>query len=64
MSGRSFRQVRTHYSNEVTTRLAHRGIEILRGWNEHVGIGGLERHPGEPADHGAGAGRLGHEPVP
>ena len=39
MSGRSFRQVRTHYSNEVTTRLAHRGIEILRGWTEHVGIG-------------------------
>jgi sarcosine oxidase, subunit beta len=39
MSGRSFRQVRTHYSNEVTTRLAHRGIEILRGWSDHVGIG-------------------------
>jgi sarcosine oxidase, subunit beta len=39
MSGRSFRQVRTHYSNEVTTRLARRGIEILRGWAEHVGVG-------------------------
>jgi sarcosine oxidase subunit beta len=39
MSGRSFRQVRTHYSNEVTTRLAHRGIEILRGWSDHVGVG-------------------------
>ena len=39
MSGMSFRQVRTHYSNEVTTRLAHRGIEILRGWNDHVGVG-------------------------
>jgi len=26
MSGRSFRQVRTHYSNEITTRLARRGI--------------------------------------
>jgi len=39
MSGRSFRQVRTHYSNEVTTRLARRGIEILRGWGEHVGVG-------------------------
>ena len=39
MSGRSFRQVRTHYSNEVTTRLARRGIEILRGWSDHVGIG-------------------------
>jgi len=39
MSGRSFRQVRTHYSNEVTTRLANRGIEILRGWSDHVGVG-------------------------
>jgi sarcosine oxidase, subunit beta len=39
MSGRSFRQVRTHYSNEVTIRLARRGIEILRGWSDHVGIG-------------------------
>jgi sarcosine oxidase subunit beta len=39
MSGRSFRQVRTHYSNEVTTRLARRGIEILRDWSDHVGIG-------------------------
>jgi sarcosine oxidase, subunit beta len=39
MSGRSFRQVRTHYSNEVTTRLARRGIEILRDWSDHVGVG-------------------------
>jgi len=39
MTGRSFRQVRTHYSNEVTTRLAHRGIEILRDWSDHVGVG-------------------------
>src|SRR5215470_9645577 len=39
MSGRSFRQVRTHYSNEVTTRLAHRGIEMLRDWSDHVGNG-------------------------
>jgi glycine/D-amino acid oxidase-like deaminating enzyme len=39
MSGRSFRQVRTHYSNEVTIRLAHRGIEILRGWSDEVGVG-------------------------
>jgi sarcosine oxidase, subunit beta len=39
MSGRSFRQVRTHYSNEVTTRLARRGIDILRDWSDHVGVG-------------------------
>src|SRR5205814_5728986 len=46
MSGRSFRQVRTHYSNEVTTRLAQRGIEILRGWGEHIGVGGSGFEPG------------------
>jgi glycine/D-amino acid oxidase-like deaminating enzyme len=45
MSGRSFRQVRTHYSNEVTTRLARRGIEILRGWGDHVGVGGSGFEP-------------------
>lgn len=45
MSGRSFRQVRTHYSNEVTTRLAHRGIEILRGWGDHVGVGDCGYEP-------------------
>ena len=39
MSGRSFRQVRTHYSNEITTRLAQRGIQILRDWSDHVGVG-------------------------
>jgi len=45
MSGRSFRQVRTHYSNEITTRLARRGIEILRGWDDHVGVGGSGFEP-------------------
>jgi sarcosine oxidase, subunit beta len=45
MSGRSFRQVRTHYSNEVTIRLAHRGIEILRGWSDHVGVGDAGYEP-------------------
>src|SRR5215467_1790383 len=39
MTGRSFRQVRTHYSNEVTIRLALRGIEILRDWTDHIGVG-------------------------
>ncbi len=32
-------------SNEVTTRLAHRGIEILRGWRDHVGVGGSGFEP-------------------
>ena len=29
-TGRSFGMVRAHYSNEVTVRLAKRGIELLR----------------------------------
>src|SRR5215472_10499225 len=45
MSGRSFRQVRTHYSNEVTVRLARRGIEILRSWSDHIGVGDAGYEP-------------------
>jgi glycine/D-amino acid oxidase-like deaminating enzyme len=40
MSGRSFEQVRRHYSNEVTIRLANRGFEIFENWDEEVGVGG------------------------
>jgi glycine/D-amino acid oxidase-like deaminating enzyme len=39
MSGRSFRQVRRHYSNELTIRLANRGFEVLRDWTDEVGVG-------------------------
>jgi len=38
-SGRTFSQVRRHYSNEVTIRLANRGFEILEGWTDEVGVG-------------------------
>src|SRR5262249_43878834 len=39
MSGRSFRQVRCHHSNEVIVRLAVRGMELIRTWDEAVGVG-------------------------
>jgi sarcosine oxidase subunit beta len=39
MSGRSFRQVRRHHSNEVIVRLASRGFALLEEWGEVVGVG-------------------------
>jgi glycine/D-amino acid oxidase-like deaminating enzyme len=39
MSGRSFEQVRRHYSNEVTIRLANRGFEVFEHWDAEVGVG-------------------------
>ena len=38
-SGLCFSMVRRHYSNEVTARLAMRGVEIIEGWDEEVGTG-------------------------
>ena len=39
MSGRSFRQVRRHHSNEVIVRLAARGFALIEAWDEVVGVG-------------------------
>ena len=39
MSGRSFRQVRRHHSNEVIVRLANRGFALIEAWSEVVGVG-------------------------
>lgn len=39
MSGRTFGQVRRHYSNELTIRLANRGFEALEHWADEVGRG-------------------------
>jgi sarcosine oxidase, subunit beta len=39
MSGRSFRQVRRHHTNEVIVRLAQRGFELIETWDEAVGVG-------------------------
>ena len=38
-SGLSFSLIRRHYSNEVTARLAVRGVEIIKHWEEEVGTG-------------------------
>lgn len=39
MSGRTFGQVRQHYSNEILIRLAIRGFEVLANWRREVGCG-------------------------
>jgi sarcosine oxidase, subunit beta len=38
-SGLSFSMVRRHYSNEAPARLAMRGVELIKGWQEAVGAG-------------------------
>lgn len=39
VSAQSFGQARTHYSNEVMIRLAHRGIRMARDWDREIGFG-------------------------
>ncbi len=39
MSGRTFGQVRQHYSNEILIKLAIRGFEVLANWRREVGCG-------------------------
>jgi sarcosine oxidase subunit beta len=39
MSGRTFGQVRQHYSNELLIKLALRGFELLNNWQREVGVG-------------------------
>ncbi|MSO69769.1 MAG: FAD-binding oxidoreductase [Alphaproteobacteria bacterium] len=39
MSGRTFGQVRQHYSNEILIKLAIRGFEVLANWQREVGCG-------------------------
>jgi len=39
MSGRTFGQVRQHYSNEILIKLAIRGFEVLADWQREVGCG-------------------------
>ena len=38
-SGRTFGQIRQHYSNELMVRLAIRGFEVLNNWSTEVGFG-------------------------
>lgn len=39
ISGRTFGQVRQHYSNALLVRMAMRGFEVIRNWQHEVGVG-------------------------
>lgn len=39
ISGRTFGQIRQHYSNEVMVRMALRGFQCIRNWASEVGYG-------------------------
>jgi glycine/D-amino acid oxidase-like deaminating enzyme len=39
ISGRTFGQIRQHYSNELLVRMALRGFHCLRNWDSEVGYG-------------------------
>jgi sarcosine oxidase subunit beta len=39
MSGRTFGQIRLHYSNALMLKLAMRGYEVLANWSREVGYG-------------------------
>ena len=39
VSSRTFGQVRQHYSNELTVRMAIRGMHCIRNWADEVGYG-------------------------
>lgn len=39
MSGRTFGQIRLHYSNELTLKMAQRGVDFFTNWAREVGYG-------------------------
>ena len=39
VSGRTFGQIRQHYSNELMVRMALRGFEVIDNWDDLVGHG-------------------------
>ena len=39
ISGRTFGQIRQHYSNELMVRIAQRGFHCIRNWDATVGFG-------------------------
>ena len=39
MSGRTFGQIRQHYSNALMVEMAIRGFEVLNDWQAEVGVG-------------------------
>lgn len=45
MSARTFGQVRLHYSNELTLRMALHGVRFFKGWSNNVGFGSSGYNP-------------------
>ena len=39
ISGRTFGQIRQHYSNELMVRIAQRGFHCIQNWSTEVGVG-------------------------
>ena len=39
MSGRTFGQIRLHYSNELTLQMARFGVGYVQNWDREVGVG-------------------------
>ncbi len=39
MSGRTFGQIRLHYSNELTLQMARFGVDYVQNWDQEVGVG-------------------------
>jgi len=45
MSGRTFGQIRQHYSNELMVELSILGFDTLKNWSEKVGYGDPRLRP-------------------
>ena len=39
ISGRTFGQIRQHYSNELLVNMARRGFDVIKNWGSEVGVG-------------------------
>ncbi|MDE0067106.1 MAG: FAD-dependent oxidoreductase [Acidimicrobiaceae bacterium] len=39
ISGRTFGQIRQHYSNELLVRMARHGFNVIKNWGTEVGVG-------------------------
>ena len=39
ISGRTFGQIRQHYSNELLVKMARRGFEVIKNWGAEVAVG-------------------------
>ena len=39
ISGRTFGQIRQHYSNELLVQMARHGFNVIQNWDTEVGVG-------------------------